>query len=142
MCRKELEKQELEIEKKNSVIQQYKGITSRLSQKLEQLQTVNDNTTVCIDRWCPDRISLSSTSFQVSSNVDSTDSKPSEADGRVRQIQELELELARTKLSKVESECKVQVCELGTVRSIDLQPSALIINAYLPRTWNTNSRLL
>lgn len=92
LCRKEMEKQELEIEKKNSIIQEYKGITSRLSQKLEHLQMANDGTTV-------------------SSKIDTTNSKLSDADSRVRQIQELELELARTKLSKVESECKVQELE-------------------------------
>ncbi|XP_021380300.1 rab GTPase-activating protein 1-like isoform X4 [Mizuhopecten yessoensis] len=113
MCRRELDRVEAENGRNSAIIADYKQICSQLSERLEKQQTAN-------------REELS----RIMSQVKGCDqcSKMFASDGKVqlpepkldpdsvnpkivdlhRQIRELELELAQTKLALVESECKTQ----------------------------------
>lgn len=123
MCRREMEKQESELSKKDSIIQDYKTITTRLSLRLEQMQ---DSSRVQLgDFEVMQRRVRSPTLIRLcllyQDGVGQNCGAAAKSPGResyVRQIQELELELARTKLSKVESECKVQVGTQFTIMGV------------------------
>lgn len=101
LCRKEMEKQDSEISKKTAIIQDYKAITSQLSLRLEHVQNLlkarSENSEDAQEEIINKPITKKSESHTIEKYV--------------QQIRDLELELARTKLSKVESECKVQELE-------------------------------
>ncbi|XP_040564697.1 rab GTPase-activating protein 1 [Lepeophtheirus salmonis] len=91
VLKRELEKLERDLEKKNRVVDDYKLICSQLSEKLELAQSK--------------ALDGQSSPPSCGSDSNSEDSIESTYEKRIR---ELELELAKTKLALVETECKNQ----------------------------------
>ncbi|KAF7700769.1 hypothetical protein HF521_001934 [Silurus meridionalis] len=115
MCRRELDKSELEIKKNGSIIGEYKQICSQLSERLEKQQTVNKGELEKIRvkvEGCEKCSVLFSKEGRLKTlrvpkelNEDETDE---EKEALQVQLREMELELAQTKLQLVEAECKIQ----------------------------------
>jgi len=86
VLKREVDRMEADLGTKESIIDDYKGITKQLSAKLDKLQLRVDPTET--DR--------------------PVESGSSALDASLERIKELELELAQTKLALVETECKNQ----------------------------------
>lgn len=118
MCRRELDKAELEIKKNSSIISDYKQICSQLSKRLERQQIGNKADLDQIrgkvegcDR-CRELFSKEGTLKIVSTSKDiSEEYQDKEKELLKHQLREMELELAQTKLQLVEAECKIQDLE-------------------------------
>ncbi|XP_046330913.1 rab GTPase-activating protein 1-like isoform X2 [Haliotis cracherodii] len=113
MCRRELDRAESESQRNSAIIADYKQICSQLSERLEKQQTHSreelgrikgqvKSCDKCSKMFTEDgKVRLP----EVKANPE--DSNPCVLDLR-KQVRELELELAQTKLALVESECKTQ----------------------------------
>ncbi|XP_053719938.1 rab GTPase-activating protein 1 isoform X1 [Synchiropus splendidus] len=119
MCRRELDKSEMEIKKNGSIIGEYKQICSQLSERLEKQQTSNREELEKIRSkvdGCEKCSSLFNKEGRVraavtSAPVEQTEETDEEKEGLKNQLREMELELAQTKLQLVEAECKIQDLE-------------------------------
>ncbi|XP_059494381.1 rab GTPase-activating protein 1 isoform X1 [Stegostoma tigrinum] len=118
MCRRELDKAELEIKKNSSIIGDYKQICSQLSERLERQQSGNKTELEQIrqkvegcDR-CRELFSKEGTLKILSTSKDTSDEYQDKEKSLLKnQLREMELELAQTKLQLVEAECKIQDLE-------------------------------
>ncbi|KAG7264462.1 hypothetical protein CRUP_022568 [Coryphaenoides rupestris] len=123
--RRELDKSESEIKKNGSIIGEYKQICSQLSERLEKQQAANrgelDKIKARVD-GCESCGGL----FNKEGRVRLAGAGPAaggagpggggeedsqEKEGLKKQLREMELELAQTKLQLVEAECKIQDLE-------------------------------
>ena len=123
MCRREMMRQDEDIEGKTKIIADYKTICSQLSQRIERTQAAHKEEIesikkVCGASWTRGRRGLIVlASFQTYSSSNGIGNSQSileqqaleEVERLQKQTRALELELAQTKLKLVESECKVQV---------------------------------
>uniref|UniRef100_A0A671FJC9 RAB GTPase activating protein 1 like n=1 Tax=Rhinolophus ferrumequinum TaxID=59479 RepID=A0A671FJC9_RHIFE len=114
--RKQLEKAEYEIKKTTAIIAEYKQICSQLSTRLEkqqaaskeELEVVKGKMMAC--KHCSDIFSKEGALKPAAINredqgIESDDEK----DSLRKQLREMELELAQTKLQLVEAKCKIQL---------------------------------
>ncbi|KAM9793353.1 rab GTPase-activating protein 1 isoform X2 [Syngnathus typhle] len=119
MCRRELNKSESEIKKKVSIIAEYKQICSHLSERLEKEQAANRGELEkirAIVEGCDKCSSLFNKEGRVRPPAkapppDGSDETDEEKEDLKKQLREMELELAQTKLQLVEAECKIQDLE-------------------------------
>ncbi|XP_049594949.1 rab GTPase-activating protein 1 isoform X2 [Syngnathus scovelli] len=119
MCRRELNKSESEIKKKVSIIAEYKQICSQLSERLEKEQASNRSELEkirAIVEGCDKCSSLFNKEGRVRPPAkapppDGGDETDEEKEDLKKQLREMELELAQTKLQLVEAECKIQDLE-------------------------------
>jgi len=124
MCRRELDRLDTEIKRSNTIIADYKQICGQLSERLEKQQTLAQAN---VKRFKDQMESCSSCStviekLEAAAGVDgATTEKGSQNNAKdegksktdketemQKQLQELEMELAQTKLALVESECRTQ----------------------------------
>ena len=110
LLKREIDKFDTELATKENVIAEYKVICSNLSEKLEKTQQKLSITSS----------GNSSNASLLPNNVDSVDSATNENEARIK---ELELELAKTKLALVETECKNQdlTHQLSVIQPFDNQ---------------------
>lgn len=108
LLKREVDKLDAEVAKKNKVISEYKTICSQLSIKLEKAQTAS-KTTSSEEGGENDRHLPTSTDPAVSTEVETL----------LERVKELEMELAQTKLALVETKCRNQ--ELNHQLMIDSQ---------------------
>lgn len=111
MCRRELEAAETQSTRNLSIIAEYKQICAQLSTRLEQQQTTYKEELQNVRakvKACPDCSSVfDGDKLRLSNNPKEKQEDPDISELQ-KQIRELELELAQTKLALVESECKTQ----------------------------------
>ncbi|KAJ1074577.1 hypothetical protein K5549_001272 [Capra hircus] len=114
--RKQLEKAEYEIKKTTAIIAEYKQICSQLSTRLEkqqaaskeELEVVKGKMMAC--KHCSDIFSKEGAlKVAAISREDQGIESDDEKDSLKKQLREMELELAQTKLQLVEAKCKIQV---------------------------------
>ncbi|RXN09946.1 rab GTPase-activating 1-like protein [Labeo rohita] len=116
MFRKELDKAEADIKRSNNIIADYKQICSQLNAKLEnqkaqadkELEGIKSKMLEC--ERCRQIFSMDGT-IQLCSESDNTCAQDEVKASLREQVQELERELAQTKLQMVESKCKIQELE-------------------------------
>ncbi|XP_061788102.1 rab GTPase-activating protein 1 isoform X1 [Nerophis lumbriciformis] len=120
MCRRELDKSEAEIKKNGSIIGEYKQICSQLSERLEKQQTANrgdldkirakvESCDKCSNLFNKEgRVRAAVAAAAAAGGGEETDE---EKEDLKKQLREMELELAQTKLQLVEAECKIQDLE-------------------------------
>ncbi|XP_006820772.2 rab GTPase-activating protein 1-like [Saccoglossus kowalevskii] len=116
MCRREMDRQEKEIQRNSTIVGEYKQICSQLSKRLEKQQTsykaeindIKEKVTSC--ESCSSMFTVSGDLQLDNSKKVTKDGDPSLADAE-QKLRELELELAQTKLQLVESECRTQDLE-------------------------------
>ncbi|CAK8675234.1 unnamed protein product [Clavelina lepadiformis] len=106
-CRREMERQDEEIVAKTNIIADYKTICSQLSQRIESLQTLHKEEIESMRKSQPK--SPNGHQQIVAKGSDHTSTE--ETEKFQKQIRDLELQLAQTKLNLVQSECKVQDLE-------------------------------
>ncbi|GIY42432.1 rab GTPase-activating protein 1 [Caerostris extrusa] len=115
MCRRELQRAESENLKNETIISQYKQICKQLNCRLEKeqlatkqiLEVIKARTETC--DFCSKYMeTLIPNLANSKSHLESLQNTQSDANEAESQARELELELARTKLALVESECKNQ----------------------------------
>nr|XP_055057678.1 rab GTPase-activating protein 1-like isoform X1 [Misgurnus anguillicaudatus] len=137
MFRKELEKAESDIKRSNNIIAEYKQICSQLNAKLEKQKSQTDEELAVIKskmQECPQcsRIFSSDGSVQLFVKCDESSAQNEVQASHRQQVQELERELAQTKLQMVESECKIQELEhQNAVLQSELQAAK---NTWLSKT--------
>ncbi|KAL4219350.1 Rab GTPase-activating protein 1 [Mactra antiquata] len=113
MCRRELERLETDNGRNTAIIADYKQICSQLSERLEKQQTASRKELEAI-RSNVKSCDRCSTMFDSDGKVQVPEPKidPLSINPRImdleRQVRDLELELAQTKLALVEAECKSQ----------------------------------
>ncbi|KAL6090976.1 hypothetical protein STEG23_015529, partial [Scotinomys teguina] len=114
--RKQLEKAEYEIKKTTAIIAEYKQICSQLSTRLEkqqaaskeELEAVKGKMMAC--QHCSDIFSKEGALKPAAiSREDQGIEADDEKDSLRKQLREMELELAQTKLQLVEAKCKIQL---------------------------------
>ncbi|XP_024899770.1 rab GTPase-activating protein 1-like [Pteropus alecto] len=140
--RKQLEKAEYEIQKTTAIIAEYKQICSQLSTRLEkqqaaskeELEVVKGKMMAC--KHCSDIFSKEGTLKPAAINredqgVESDDEK----DSLKKQLREMELELAQTKLQLVEAKCKIQ--ELEHQRGALMNEIQAAKNSWFSKTLNS-----
>ncbi|KFM66636.1 Rab GTPase-activating protein 1, partial [Stegodyphus mimosarum] len=140
LCRRELQQAESEISRNNTIISEYKQICSQLNLRLEKEQklfqdfinTVKNEIGEC--EICCKKIFASNNSLIKKSNSVTNESSIDAVDSD-KQIRELELELAQTKLALVEAECKNQdlIHQLNSAIA-EIQASK---NTWLHKTWSS-----
>ncbi|XP_023932472.1 rab GTPase-activating protein 1-like [Lingula anatina] len=115
MCRRELEKLDQESSRNNAIIAEYKQICTQLSERLEKQASASKIDLAKIKEvisGCDRCTKLANTDTQLksmdTSMTISDGADPNQVLDATKQIRELELELAQTKLALVESECKTQ----------------------------------
>ncbi|GFR04911.1 rab GTPase-activating protein 1 [Trichonephila clavata] len=115
MCRRELQRAETENLKNETIISQYKQICKQLNCRLEKeqltskqiLDLIKARTESC--EYCSKYMdTLIPNVANSKSHLESLQNTQTDANEAESQARELELELARTKLALVESECKNQ----------------------------------
>lgn len=115
MCRRELQRAESENLKNETIISQYKQICKQLNCRLEKeqltskqiLELIKTRTESC--EYCSKYMdTLVPNIANSKSHLESLQNTQTDANEAESQARELELELARTKLALVESECKNQ----------------------------------
>ncbi|XP_004425077.1 PREDICTED: rab GTPase-activating protein 1-like isoform X5 [Ceratotherium simum simum] len=140
--RKQLEKAEYEIKKTTAIIAEYKQICSQLSTRLEkqqaaskeELEVVKGKMMAC--KHCSDIFSKEGALKPAAVNteeqgVESDDEK----DSLKKQLREMELELAQTKLQLVEAKCKIQ--ELEHQRGALMNEIQAAKNSWFSKTLNS-----
>ncbi|NXQ03280.1 RBG1L protein, partial [Vidua macroura] len=140
--RKQLEKAESEIKKTTAIIAEYKQICSQLSTRLEkqqaaskdELEVVKGKVMAC--KHCSEIFSKEGT---LKVPAVSTDNKgietDDEKDALKKQLREMELELAQTKLQLVEAKCKIQ--ELEHQRGALMNEIQAAKNSWFSKTLNS-----
>ncbi|XP_049724581.1 rab GTPase-activating protein 1-like isoform X2 [Elephas maximus indicus] len=140
--RKQLEKAEYEIKKTTAIIAEYKQICSQLSTRLEkqqaaskeELEVVKGKVMAC--KHCSDLFSkegalkLAAVSRE-NQGIETDDEK----DLLKKQLREMELELAQTKLQLVEAKCKIQ--ELEHQRGALMNEIQAAKNSWFSKTLNS-----
>nr|XP_019581704.1 PREDICTED: rab GTPase-activating protein 1-like isoform X4 [Rhinolophus sinicus] len=140
--RKQLEKAEYEIKKTTAIIAEYKQICSQLSTRLEkqqaaskeELEVVKGKMMAC--KHCSDIFSKEGALKPAAINredqgIESDDEK----DSLRKQLREMELELAQTKLQLVEAKCKIQ--ELEHQRGALMNEIQAAKNSWFSKTLNS-----
>ncbi|XP_006733127.1 rab GTPase-activating protein 1-like isoform X1 [Leptonychotes weddellii] len=140
--RKQLEKAEYEIKKTTAIIAEYKQICSQLSTRLEtqqaaskeELEVVKGKMMAC--KHCSDIFSKEgalkpAAISREEQGVDLADEK----DALKKQLREMELELAQTKLQLVEAKCKIQ--ELEHQRGALMNEIQAAKNSWFSKTLNS-----
>ncbi|GIY53604.1 rab GTPase-activating protein 1 [Caerostris extrusa] len=135
LCRRELQQAESEISRNNNIISEYKQICSQLNCRLEKEQklfqdfvnAVKDEVEDC-EKCSKKLFSSNNTILIMNSNV--TNGSNIGVVDNDRQVRELELELAQTKLALVEAECKNQLNNAVA----EIQASK---NTWLHKTWSS-----
>ncbi|XP_072367876.1 rab GTPase-activating protein 1-like isoform X4 [Scyliorhinus torazame] len=140
--RRELEKAECEVKKTSAIISEYKQICSQLSTRLEkqqaaskeELEIVKSKVMSC-DQCC--ELFRKDGEFQLpEQGQDLTDQDMDEEKELLKkQLREMELELAQTKLQLVEAKCKIQ--ELEHHRGALLNEIQAAKNSWLSKTLNS-----
>ncbi|XP_036700505.1 rab GTPase-activating protein 1-like isoform X2 [Balaenoptera musculus] len=135
--RKQLEKAEYEIKKTTAIIAEYKQICSQLSTRLEkqqaaskeELEVVKGKMMAC--KHCSDIFSKEGAlKVAAISREDQGIESDDEKDCLKKQLREMELELAQTKLQLVEAKCKIQV--MLAAASVSEKRHPLLLSAQLP----------
>ncbi|XP_049664492.1 rab GTPase-activating protein 1-like isoform X1 [Accipiter gentilis] len=140
--RKQLEKAESEIKKTTAIIAEYKQICSQLSTRLEkqqaaskdELEVVKGKVMAC--KHCSEIFSkegalkLPAVSME-NKGIEVDDEK----DALKKQLREMELELAQTKLQLVEAKCKIQ--ELEHQRGALMNEIQAAKNSWFSKTLNS-----
>lgn len=137
MFRKELDKAEADIKRSNNIIADYKQICSQLNAKLENQKVQADKELAVIKskmlecEQCMHIFSKDGSVQLCSENEDTSALDEVKASLR-EQVQELERELAQTKLQMVESKCQIQELEhQNAVLTTELQAAK---NTWLRKT--------
>ncbi|XP_026144769.1 rab GTPase-activating protein 1-like [Carassius auratus] len=116
MFRRDLDKAEADIKRSNNIIADYKQICSQLNVKLENQKAQADKELAVIKskmlecEHCQHIFSMDGL-LQLCSEDEDTCAKDEVKASLREQVQELERELAQTKLQMVESKCKIQELE-------------------------------
>lgn len=140
--RKQLEKAEYEIKKTTAIIAEYKQICSQLSTRLEkqqaagkeELEAVKGKMMAC--KHCSDIFSKEGALKPASVNgEDQGIEADDEKDSLKKQLREMELELAQTKLQLVEAKCKIQ--ELEHQRGALMNEIQAAKNSWFSKTLNS-----
>ncbi|GFS47608.1 rab GTPase-activating protein 1 [Nephila pilipes] len=140
LCRRELQQAESEISRNNNIISEYKQICSQLNCRLEKEQKVFQDFVNAVkeevedcDRCSKKLFSSNNATIKMNSNL--TNGSNMEVVDNDRQVRELELELAQTKLALVEAECKNQdlIHQLNNAIA-EIQASK---NTWLHKTWSS-----
>lgn len=140
--RKQLEKAEYEIKKTTAIIAEYKQICSQLSTRLEkqqaaskeELEAVKGKMMAC--KHCSDIFSKEGAVKPVAiSREDQGLEADDEKDSLKKQLREMELELAQTKLQLVEAKCKIQ--ELEHQRGALMNEIQAAKNSWFSKTLNS-----
>ncbi|NXD08582.1 RBG1L protein, partial [Nothocercus nigrocapillus] len=140
--RKQLEKAESEIKKTTAIIAEYKQICSQLSTRLEkqqaaskdELEVVKGKVMAC--KHCSEIFSKEgalkvSAANRENQGIETDDEK----DALTKQLREMELELAQTKLQLVEAKCKIQ--ELEHQRGALMNEIQAAKNSWFSKTLNS-----
>ncbi|XP_064004172.1 rab GTPase-activating protein 1-like isoform X1 [Pogoniulus pusillus] len=140
--RKQLEKAESEIKKTTAIIAEYKQICSQLSTRLEKQQVASKDELevlkgkVMACKHCSEIFSKEGT---LKLSAVSTENKgleiDDEKDALKKQLREMELELAQTKLQLVEAKCKIQ--ELEHQRGALMNEIQAAKNSWFSKTLNS-----
>ncbi|KAM4861350.1 rab GTPase-activating protein 1-like isoform 6-T7 [Thomomys bottae] len=140
--RKQLEKAEYEIKKTTAIIAEYKQICSQLSTRLEkqqaaskeELEVVKGKMMAC--KHCSDIFSKEGTLKPAAvSGEEQGMEADDEKDSLKKQLREMELELAQTKLQLVEAKCKIQ--ELEHQRGALMNEIQAAKNSWFSKTLNS-----
>uniref|UniRef100_A0A8C3CZH2 Rab GTPase-activating protein 1-like n=1 Tax=Cairina moschata TaxID=8855 RepID=A0A8C3CZH2_CAIMO len=140
--RKQLEKAESEIKKTTAIIADYKQICSQLSTRLEkqqaaskdELEVVKGKVMAC--KHCSEIFSKEGTLKLPSLSMDNKGIETDdEKDALKKQLREMELELAQTKLQLVEAKCKIQ--ELEHQRGALMNEIQAAKNSWFSKTLNS-----
>ncbi|XP_074246119.1 rab GTPase-activating protein 1-like isoform X2 [Saimiri boliviensis] len=140
--RKQLEKAEYEIKKTTAIIAEYKQICSQLSTRLEkqqaaskeELEVVKGKMMAC--KHCSDIFSKEGAlKLAAASREDQGIETDDEKDSLKKQLREMELELAQTKLQLVEAKCKIQ--ELEHQRGALMNEIQAAKNSWFSKTLNS-----
>uniref|UniRef100_A0A8B9WI72 RAB GTPase activating protein 1 like n=1 Tax=Bos mutus grunniens TaxID=30521 RepID=A0A8B9WI72_BOSMU len=140
--RKQLEKAEYEIKKTTAIIAEYKQICSQLSTRLEkqqaaskeELEVVKGKMMAC--KHCSDIFSKEGALKAAAvSREDQGIESDDEKDSLKKQLREMELELAQTKLQLVEAKCKIQ--ELEHQRGALMNEIQAAKNSWFSKTLNS-----
>nr|KAF6291457.1 RAB GTPase activating protein 1 like [Myotis myotis] len=138
----QLEKAEYEIKKTTAIIAEYKQICSQLSTRLEkqqaaskeELEVVKGKMMAC--KHCSDIFSKEGALKPAAiSREDQGIESDDEKDSLKKQLREMELELAQTKLQLVEAKCKIQ--ELEHQRGALMNEIQAAKNSWFSKTLNS-----
>uniref|UniRef100_A0A2D4HN13 Rab-GAP TBC domain-containing protein n=1 Tax=Micrurus lemniscatus lemniscatus TaxID=129467 RepID=A0A2D4HN13_MICLE len=141
MFRKQLEKAESEIKKTSAIIAEYKQICSQLSSRLErqqvaskeELEVVKGKVMTC--KHCSEIFSKEGTLKVPAAKESSGEDTDDEKDALKKQLREMELDLAQTKLQLVEAKCKIQ--ELEHQRGALMSEIQTAKNSWFSKTLNS-----
>ncbi|XP_059710569.1 rab GTPase-activating protein 1-like isoform X2 [Haemorhous mexicanus] len=140
--RKQLEKAESEIKKTTAIIAEYKQICSQLSTRLEKQQAASKDELEVVKgkvMACKHCSEIFSKEGALKVPAVSTDNKgietDDEKDALKKQLREMELELAQTKLQLVEAKCKIQ--ELEHQRGTLMNEIQAAKNSWFSKTLNS-----
>ncbi|NXK88889.1 RBG1L protein, partial [Formicarius rufipectus] len=140
--RKQLEKAESEIKKTTAIIAEYKQICSQLSTRLEKQQAASKDELEVVKgkvMACKHCSEIFSKEGALKLPAVSTDNKgieiDDEKDALKKQLREMELELAQTKLQLVEAKCKIQ--ELEHQRGALMNEIQAAKNSWFSKTLNS-----
>ncbi|NXR44269.1 RBG1L protein, partial [Hippolais icterina] len=140
--RKQLEKAESEIKKTTAIIAEYKQICSQLSTRLEKQQAASKDELEVVKgkvMACKHCSEIFSKEGALKVPPVSTDNKgietDDEKDALKKQLREMELELAQTKLQLVEAKCKIQ--ELEHQRGALMNEIQAAKNSWFSKTLNS-----
>ncbi|XP_063154571.1 rab GTPase-activating protein 1-like isoform X4 [Candoia aspera] len=139
--RKQLEKAECEIKKTSAIIAEYKQICSQLSSRLEkqqvaskeELEVVKGKVMTC--KHCSEIFSKEGTLKVPAAKESSGEDTDDEKDALKKQLREMELDLAQTKLQLVEAKCKIQ--ELEHQRGALMSEIQTAKNSWFSKTLNS-----
>ncbi|NWU05909.1 RBG1L protein, partial [Cephalopterus ornatus] len=140
--RKQLEKAESEIKKTTAIIAEYKQICSQLSTRLEkqqaaskdELEVVKGKVMAC--KHCSEIFSKEGALKVPAVSMDNKGIEiDDEKDALKKQLREMELELAQTKLQLVEAKCKIQ--ELEHQRGALMNEIQAAKNSWFSKTLNS-----
>uniref|UniRef100_A0A663M3G9 Rab GTPase-activating protein 1-like n=1 Tax=Athene cunicularia TaxID=194338 RepID=A0A663M3G9_ATHCN len=140
--RKQLEKAESEIKKTTAIIAEYKQICSQLSTRLEKQQAASKDELEVVKgkvMACKHCSEIFSKEGALKLPAISTENKgietDDEKDALKKQLREMELELAQTKLQLVEARCKIQ--ELEHQRGALMNEIQAAKNSWFSKTLNS-----
>ncbi|XP_058034615.1 rab GTPase-activating protein 1-like isoform X2 [Ahaetulla prasina] len=139
--RKQLEKAESEIKKTSAIIAEYKQICSQLSSRLErqqvaskeELEVVKGKVMTC--KHCSEIFSKEGTLKVPAAKERTGEDTDDEKDALKKQLREMELDLAQTKLQLVEAKCKIQ--ELEHQRGALMSEIQTAKNSWFSKTLNS-----
>ncbi|KAM6124514.1 LOW QUALITY PROTEIN: rab GTPase-activating protein 1-like [Pterocles gutturalis] len=140
--RKQLEKAESEIKKTTAIIAEYKQICSQLSTRLEKQQAASKDELEVVKgkvMACKHCSEIFSKEGALKLPAVTTENKgiemDDEKDALKKQLREMELELAQTKLQLVEAKCKIQ--ELEHQRGALMNEIQAAKNSWFSKTLNS-----